>query len=96
MRLAGPVALLAALALLIGCGGSSDQTTTSGPAEGGDVAQRVQVAWERSPSCKPPQRASRWGCSVGAYRCQGVVVGRGWSISCAKPGDSIAFLIPRR
>jgi hypothetical protein len=94
MRLATPVAFLVALALLLGCGGSSDQTT-SGPGERGGVAQRVQAAWERNPSCKPPQGASRWGCSVGPYRCQGVVVGRGWSVSCSKPDKSIAFLIPR-
>lgn len=93
MRLA-TVACLVALALLIGCGGSSDQTT-SGPAERGDAAQRVQAAWERNPSCKPPRGASRWGCSVGSYRCQGVVVGRGWSVSCSKPGESIAFLVRR-
>lgn len=94
MRLAGPVAFLVSLAVLIGCGGSPDQTT-SGQAERGDVAQRVRAAWERDPSCEPPQGASRWGCSVGSYRCQGVVVGRGWSISCSKPGKSIAFLVPR-
>lgn len=94
MRFAAPVALLAALAVLVGCGGSSEQTT-SGPAERGDAAQRVQAAWEHNPRCKPPTGASRWGCSVGPYRCQGVVVGRGWSVSCSKPGKSIAFLIPR-
>lgn len=94
MRLAAPLVCLAALALLIGCGDSPDQTT-SAPAERGDTAQRVQAAWERDPRCKRPWGASRWGCSVGPYRCQAVVVGRGWSVSCSKPGESIAFLIPR-
>ncbi|HEX5984181.1 MAG TPA: hypothetical protein VFY69_08250 [Solirubrobacterales bacterium] len=94
MRLVLPVALLAALALLVGCGDSSEQTT-SGPAERGGVEREVRVAFERSGGCKPPRGTSRWGCSVGAYRCQGVVVDRGWSVSCAKPGESIAFLIHR-
>lgn len=94
MRLATLAAILATLALLIGCG-SSSETTTSQPIEKGGVEQRVQAAFERSRGCKPPPGASRWGCSVGAYRCQGVVVDRGWSVSCAKPGRSIAFLIRR-
>ena len=94
MRVAALVACLVALAMLIGCGDSSDQTT-SRPTERDDIAQRVQAAWERNPNCKPPQGASRWGCSVGRYRCQGVVVGRGLSISCSRPDKSIAFLIPR-
>lgn len=95
MRFAAPAAILAALVLLSGCGDSSEQTTSPGSSEHGDVTQRVQTAFERSRDCRPSQGASRWGCSVGSYRCQGVVTGRGWSVSCAKPGESIAFLIRR-
>ena len=91
MRLSAVVAL----ALLTGCGDSSEETTTSAPAEQGNVKKQVQTAWERNPSCKRPPGASRWACSVGSYRCQGVVVGRGLSISCSKPGESVAFLIRR-
>jgi hypothetical protein len=91
VRLVAPATILAVVAVLAGCGDSSDQTTTEGPS----AAKQVQSAWEREPSCKRPKGASRWGCSVGAYRCQGVVTGRGWSISCAKPGRSIAWVIPR-
>ncbi len=94
MRLFALLATVAALALLGGCG-SSDETTTSGPAAQEDVTRKVQAAWERNPDCRPPKGASRWACSVGSYRCQGVVVGRGLSISCAKPGESVSFLIRR-
>ncbi len=82
--------LVAVLAPLAGCGDSSDETTTA-PAKSAE--QRVRAAFLANPDCEPPGGASRWGCSVGAYRCQGVVTGRGWSISCAKPGKSIAFRV---
>ena len=83
-------AVLAAAALLAGCG---DSTTTTAPDRAGDPAGAVRLAWERTPSCEHPAGASRWGCSVGSYRCQGVVTDRGWSISCAKPGKSVAFTV---
>jgi hypothetical protein len=94
MRLLSPAAALAALVLLIGCGDSSDDETTR-RSEGPGVAQEVKVNWERSPNCKRPRGGSRWGCSVGSYRCQAVVVGRGWSVSCARPGQSISFIVRR-
>jgi hypothetical protein len=94
-----PIILLlavAAIALLGGCGDSSDEMTNPGPAQGGAPAkQEVRAAWAADPGCGRPQGASRWGCSVGGYRCQAVVVDRGWSVSCAKPGRSIAFTVPR-
>lgn len=94
MRLATSILIVAVL-ILAGCGDSSDETT-SAPAGRGPVSKEsVKAAWERSESCKRPPGASRWGCSVGPYRCQGVVTGRGLSISCAKPGRSIAFTVPR-
>jgi hypothetical protein len=94
MRFAFPAAILVALALLAGCGDSSEETTTGTP-DGKGVAQEVKADWEQSRSCKRPRGASRWGCSVGSYRCQAVVAGRGWSVSCSKPGRSIAFIIRR-
>ena len=90
MRRLAPLLVVAALVLLAGCGDSSEETTTT-PAQ--SVEQRVRSAWLANPDCKPPEEASRWGCSVGAYRCQGVVTGRGWSVSCAKPGRSVAFTV---
>jgi hypothetical protein len=80
----------------LGCGDSSEDPLPAVPIEQGSaLKERVRSAFQQKRECKPPQGASRWGCSVGAYRCQGVVAGRGWSISCSKPGESIAFLIRR-
>ncbi|HEX2266276.1 MAG TPA: hypothetical protein VHH14_08335 [Solirubrobacterales bacterium] len=95
MRLATPLVIVALLVVLAGCGDSSSEETTTAPAvereEG--AKEKVRATWEQSPDCNRPQGASRWGCSVGAYRCQAVVVDRGWSVSCAKPGESIAFRV---
>jgi hypothetical protein len=104
MRLPTTLAFLAlAAALLFGCGGSSDSPTTTPDGAGKPPASaqptataKVRASWESSPSCKHPQGASRWGCSVGSYRCQAVVTDRGWSVDCAKPGRSIAFTVPPR
>jgi hypothetical protein len=104
MRLASTLAVLAlAAALLFSCGGSSDSTATTPDRAGKPPASakpagtaKVRASWESSPSCKHPQGASRWGCSVGSYRCQAVVTDRGWSVDCAKPGRSIAFTVKPR
>jgi hypothetical protein len=93
-------ALLTILALLAPAGcGDSQETTTSAPLDRGGSSEgragQVRSAFQRSEDCQRPPGASRWGCSVGAYRCQGVVSGRGLSISCARPGESIAFTVPR-
>ncbi|HWJ42511.1 MAG TPA: hypothetical protein VNR67_03670 [Solirubrobacterales bacterium] len=95
MRRLAPLILAALLVLSAGCGGSSDETTGgSVPAGGGKVSvDDVRAAWERNPECERPDGASRWGCSVGAYRCQGVVSDRGWTISCSKSGASLAFRV---
>lgn len=94
MRLPALLSIVVLVALA-GCG-ESDGTTTD-PIDRAETSaqkvERVRAAWERSESCRRPPGASRWGCSVDSYRCQGVVTGRGWSISCAKPGDSIAFRV---
>jgi hypothetical protein len=93
MRLATTLLIVALLVPLGGCGDSAEETTST-PVENGDaLRQEVRAAWERNPGCKPPREASRWGCSVGAYRCLGVVTDRGWSISCSKPGRSVAFTV---
>jgi hypothetical protein len=95
MRIAASLAVLAlAAVLLLGCGGSSE-TTTSNPIDGSSSVREVRSAWERNRDCGHPRGASRWGCSVGPYRCQAVVTDHGWSISCAKPGKSVAFIVRR-
>ena len=101
MRLATTLASPAlAAALLFGCGGSGNSTTTTPDRAGKPpasanprAAAKIRASWEASPACKHPQGASRWGCSVGSYRCQAVVTDRGWSVDCAKPGRSIAFTV---
>ncbi|HEX5990603.1 MAG TPA: hypothetical protein VFY75_10375 [Solirubrobacterales bacterium] len=93
MRRLAPLLLVAVLALA-GCGDSSEETSATAPLESGvDQAPDVRSAWEENPECERPQGASRWGCSVGSYRCQGVVSDRGWTISCSKRGQSIAFRV---
>lgn len=82
--------LVAAILILAGCGGSAEEATT---APAGSTEQGVRAEWLASPDCRRPAGASRWGCSVGPYRCQAVVTGRGWSVSCSKPGKSIAFRV---
>jgi type IV pilus biogenesis protein CpaD/CtpE len=95
MRPATLLAILALVALpLSGCGGSDHETTGTAPAhDPAGVARVVRAEWEQSPDCKRPTGASRWGCSVGDYRCQSVVSDRGWSTSCSKPGRSISFTV---
>jgi hypothetical protein len=96
MRLAVPLATLVLLAALLpGCGGSGETTASPHSIDGGSSALEVRSAWERDPDCQRPRGASRWGCSIGPFRCQGVVTGHGLSISCAKPGRSVAFIVRR-
>jgi hypothetical protein len=90
MRLATPIVVLVQLVALVGCGSSEETTGTS---SGKPPAAQVRSAWERNPDCRRPPGASRWGCSVDDYRCQAVVTDRGWSVSCAKPGRSVAFTV---
>lgn len=95
MRLVIPLALVVALALLLGGCGSAGEGMTNRPApeSTAPTTRTVRVQWEREPDCQRPGAASRWGCSVGSYRCQAVVVDRGWSVSCSRPGESVAFLV---
>jgi hypothetical protein len=95
MRHPSLLLIVAAIALLGGCGDSAEETTAPAPQDGAASKQAVRWAWAEDPSCRRPRGASRWGCSVGSYRCQGVVTDRGWSVSCARPGRSIAFTVPR-
>jgi hypothetical protein len=91
-----PLALILTLALLLaGCGGSDEETTggSAAPEGAGSATRQVRAEWARNPDCRRPAAASRWGCSVGDYRCQSVVSDRGWSTSCSKPGRSISFTV---
>jgi hypothetical protein len=52
-------------------------------------------AWEPG-RCLPAAGGSRAGCRVGPFRCASVASGRGYSVSCAARGRSIAFTVPTR
>ena len=98
MRLATLLALLALVVLVLGGCGRSDEGGTgssTAPAGSAAVTRQVRAEWKREPDCRRPPGASRWGCSVGGYRCQSVVSDRGWSTSCSRPGRSIAFTVRR-
>jgi hypothetical protein len=56
-------------------------------------ARHVMLGWRASAPCKPPAGASRSGCPALSYRCLATATERGWSVSCAKPGRSIAFRV---
>jgi hypothetical protein len=55
--------------------------------------QRLALAWQRAQACA--KEGSRSGCAVRSYRCVATAAGRGWSVSCAKPGRSVAFTARR-
>jgi hypothetical protein len=57
-----------------------------------DQARQVMYGWQREPTCAVPAGASRGSCLTRSYRCQAVRAGRGLAVSCAREGQSIAFL----
>jgi hypothetical protein len=59
------------------------------------VGHDVMFAWQRDERCAPTADASRSGCTVGGYRCQAVVADQGVAVSCARPGQTVAFIVPR-
>jgi hypothetical protein len=95
MRVAAPLALIALVTLLVGGCGGSDYGITSSDTATVSASAGLQAKWEHDPDCDRPAGASRWGCSIGSYRCQAVVVDRGWSVSCSRPGESVAFIVRR-
>jgi hypothetical protein len=95
MRFAASLAIVAALALVVGCGGSGNGSGSTSTKGAKAAAREARADFLAEPSCKRPAGASRWGCSVGSYRCQGVVTDHGWSISCSRPGRSVAFILHR-
>jgi hypothetical protein len=57
-------------------------------------ARKVMSGWEASHACVLGHGESRGACSVSGFRCQSVQTGKGVSVSCARPGEAVAF-IPR-
>lgn len=88
-------------------GGSSNSTTQPKAPAGSKVvsckeglratevdcasARKVMISWQHSHACALAQGESRGACSVSGFRCQAVQVGKGTSVSCARPGESVAF-----
>jgi hypothetical protein len=96
MRSAAPIAIVAALALLAGCGDSGGETSGAPGTDRTEApAREARAAFLEEPGCRRPPGASRWGCSIPSYRCQAVVTDRGWSVSCSRPGRSVAFVLRR-
>jgi hypothetical protein len=58
-------------------------------------AHQVLHGWQRESSCSLPAAASRGSCLVRPYRCQAVRVDLGLAVSCARAGQSIAFIARR-
>jgi hypothetical protein len=57
--------------------------------------ERVAAGWGENRSCRPAAEESRSACSVGEFRCLATAVGRGLSVTCARPQRSIAFIVRR-
>jgi hypothetical protein len=58
-------------------------------------ARRVAAGWRRAKECDKYGGDLRTGCSLLSYRCAATATGKGWSVSCSKPGRSIAFRFRR-
>jgi hypothetical protein len=54
-------------------------------------ARLVAAGWRRAKECDKYGGDSRTACSLLSYRCIATAADRGWSVSCSKPGQSIAF-----
>jgi hypothetical protein len=59
------------------------------------LAGEVAGGWTAEAGCVPAPSASRTSCTVGRYRCLAVSTGRGFAVSCARPGRSISFVARR-
>jgi hypothetical protein len=104
------VVVLAVAVLVVGCGGTSSNSTTQPKAPAGSKvisckagglratavdctsARKVMVGWQHSRACALGQGESRGACSVSGFRCQSVRTGKGVSVSCARPGEAVAFI----
>jgi hypothetical protein len=55
-------------------------------------ARKVMSGWHASHACALAKGESRGACSVSGFRCQAVQTGKGTSVSCARPGEAVAFI----
>jgi hypothetical protein len=74
--------------------GTSDLRVTG---VGCEVGHAVVTAWADKSGCTPAGAASRASCSIyDGYLCLGAATDRGFAVSCARPGSSVAFLARSR
>jgi hypothetical protein len=70
-----------------------DAETLRATAVSCEEARGVLFAWQRASSCAGSPGASHSACTVRSYRCTGSRTERGLTVSCARPGRSIAFIV---
>jgi hypothetical protein len=84
--------------------GASAQSCNAGVAETESLratgiscakAKAVLLAWQRDDGCVGSQGISHIACTVRSYRCIATRSDRGLSVSCARPGRSVAFISRR-
>jgi len=59
------------------------------------AARKLATAWAQAENCTIPKGASRGSCRVGGTTCLSVLTGRGVAVTCARPGESVAFVARR-
>ncbi len=55
----------------------------------------IAAVWHSNPKCRPAAGQSRSACSVEGFRCLTTTAGRGLAVTCARPAQSIAFIVER-
>ena len=57
------------------------------------TARQTMRRWENARSCAPAEGASRGSCALRGFRCQTVKAGDGATVSCARPGGDVSFIV---
>jgi hypothetical protein len=60
-----------------------------------DQGKQAVTGWEAKAACYSQPGGSRFACTVGKLRCQGLETDRGIAVNCARPQLSISFLSRR-
>lgn len=55
----------------------------------------IVASWHKDSRCFEPEGASRTSCKLGKLTCLGVSASRGFAVTCATTGRSIAFFSPK-
>jgi hypothetical protein len=56
----------------------------------------VVAGWGGEPKCFSPSGASRYSCKISQMTCLAASVDAGIAVTCARPGQSLAFVARRR